>query len=136
MHETGMGAILDRKGNFREVYSPQCRAIIGICDQLVRNFKADIFLCFLRRPADMRGQDDVTHAPKRAFELLILACRLNREHVKRRTGQMTTFKRCSQVFDHNDIAACRIDQMRAGLHFADLNRGDHVFGLIIGRNMQ
>ncbi len=136
MHEAGVLAILDRQRNFREVDRTQRRPVIGIGDQLVGNFDTDIFLCFLGGTTDMRGQDHVRHTAKRALEFLVLARRLDREHVKGCTGQMAAFQGRSKVFDHDDIATCRVDQVRPRLHLGDFGRGDHVFGLFVGRNMQ
>ena len=117
-----------RQGHLREVHRAQGGAVVGVADQLLGHFGADVFLGFVGGAADVRRQDHVVELTQRADELVVVALGLFREHVDGGAEQVLVAQRGGQRLDVHHLAPGVVDQIALGLHGANLLFADHPAG--------
>src|SRR5476649_1214748 len=121
-------ARVSRQGHFREVDRGHRRTVVAVLDQLFRHFQTNVGLGFGSRTTDVRGQDHVVQATQRAFELVVVGARLDREHVDGGADQVLVLDRVSQGLQLDNSTASSVDQNPAFFHCADFFLADHPLG--------
>lgn len=99
-------------------------------------FTPNVALSFFGCATDVRSQNHVGNSAQRRLESRPVSFRLDREDVNSRTSEFFLLKRFGQSFNHNDVAAARIQKVGAWLHLRDFICAHHPLREGRGRDMK
>ena len=118
--------LADVHGQVGQVHAHVGRAAGLVLTDLGGHKTADVVLCLLRGPADVRGENDVVEGGQGRGEGVAVGARFLGEHVDGRAAQVARDQCGVQGIHVDDVSAREVDEQGAGLHELELASPDEV----------